>query len=283
MKNKLNLILIGDISCSTTRTYLEYLKNNNYKIEAIWLINFQRKSNFKNKIKLFISRFFVNKDKLLSNQFNKKDKKFKKLIKDIQNELKFNSIDFSNKFELNSVTSKIKIFNFTNYKDPNLQKLIKENIDNTFLYTNGGIVPKSLLNDQEVKILHIHPGIVPEFKGSDCLLWSGLKSGKFGTSCFYMNNKIDEGNLISTKTYKIEKISCLKKPLENKEDDVVYSSILYAYDPHLRASLLIDTIKNNKNLNLKKLPCKSQDNDKFYPYLWMHKQIRESTLRKLFL
>ena len=62
MKNKLNLIVIGDISCSTTRTYLEYLKNYNYKIEAIWLVNFQKKDNLKNKIKLFFTRFFLKKE-----------------------------------------------------------------------------------------------------------------------------------------------------------------------------------------------------------------------------
>ena len=57
---------------------------------------------------------------------------------------------------------------------------------------------------KKIKILHIHPGVVPKFKGSDCLLWSGLKSGHFGASCFYMNYKIDEGDLISTKKFKIE-------------------------------------------------------------------------------
>ena len=283
MKNKLNLIVIGDISCSTTRTYLEYLKNYNYKIEAIWLVNFQKKDDLKNKIKFFITKFIFKKEKILPNQFNKLDNKFKRLTKDIQNELEFKTIDFSNKFALNSLTNKVKIFNFNDYNDTDLQKLIKENKENTFLYTNGGIVPKNLLKDKEIKILHIHPGIVPEFKGSDCLLWSGLKSGNFGTSCFYMNYKIDEGNLISTKKFQIKKISCLKKPLENNEDDLVYSAILYTYDPHLRASLLIDTIKNNEKNDLKRIPCKSQDNNEFYPYLWMHKEIRKQTLRKLFL
>jgi len=283
MKNKLNLIVIGDLSCSTTRTYLEYLKDSNYKIEAIWLVYFQKKYDLKNIIKLFIARFFLKKESLLSNQFNKLDYKFKKLTKDIQNELNYKSINFSNKFEMNSLTRKIKIFNFKDYNDPDLHNLIKENKKNTFLYTNGGIVPKNLLNDKEIKILHIHPGIVPEFKGSDCLLWSGLKSGNFGTSCFYMNYKIDEGNLISTKNFKIKKISCLKKPLDNDEDELVYSAILYSYDPHLRASLLIDTIKNNEIQDLKKLPCKSQDNAESFPYLWMHKEIRKQTLRKLFL
>ena len=100
MKNKLNLIVIGDITCSTTRTYLEYLKNYNYKIEAIWLVNFQKKDDLKNKIKFFITRFILKKDSILSNQFNKLDDKFKRLTKDIQNELEFKSINFSNKFKI---------------------------------------------------------------------------------------------------------------------------------------------------------------------------------------
>ena len=98
-----------------------------------------------------------------------------------------------------------------------------------------------------------------------------------------MNYKIDEGELISTKKFKIEKVSCLKKPLDNNEDELVYRAIMYSYDPHLRASLLIDTIKNNEKHDLKKLPCKSQDNSESFPYLWMHKEIRGKTLRKLFL
>ncbi len=283
MKTNLNLIVIGDISCSTTRIYLEYLKNYNYKIEAIWLVNFQKKDNLKNKIKLFFSKLFVKKDCILSNEFAKLDNKFKDLAKDIQDQIKFKSIDFSKNFNLNILTNKVKIFNFLDYDDPNLQQLIKKNKNHTFLYTNGGIVPENLLKNEEIKILHIHPGIVPGYRGSDCLLWSGLKSGKFGASCFYMNHRIDQGKLISIQSFELEKIFCLKKPLDNNEDDLVYRAILYSYDPHLRASLLIDTIKKNVNYDLKKLPCKSQNNTKVFPYLWMHKEIRKKTLRKLFL
>jgi len=281
--SELNLIIIGDITCSTTRIYLEYLKREGYKIEGLWLINFQIKENLKNKIKRLISNIFSNKDKILSNQFKTYDKEFRNLTMDIQNSSSFKSIDFGSKIELNSITKKVSIFNFTDYKDKNLQQLIKKNSSNAFLYTNGGIVPKTLLNDPDIKILHIHPGIVPEFRGSDCLLWSGLKKGKFGTSCFYMNSEIDEGNLISKKEFNVEKINCLKEKLDNNKGDLVYRAILYSYDPHLRASLLIETIKNTAIDNLKELDCKSQNNNKFFPYLWMHEKIRTKTIRKLFL
>ena len=50
----------------------------------------------------------------------------------------------------------------------------------------------------------------------------------------------------------------------------------------LSPNAIIDTIKNDID-DLKKLPCKSQDNTESFPYLWMHKEIRKKTLRKLFL
>jgi methionyl-tRNA formyltransferase len=69
------------------------------------------------------------------------------------------------------------------------------------LYTSGGRVPGDLLSTSPSRMIHIHPGVVPYVRGSDCLFWSVLTRGRPGMSCFYMNAGIDTGDIIHTREF----------------------------------------------------------------------------------
>jgi len=280
-----NLIIIGDIECSTTLTYLNYLKLNSIKIKELWLINFTyNKFHTKVKYKTKLKEFFKNNIIKWNPIFNKKiENEFFDLCLKIQNDTNFLKLDFSKKFNYKDVTKNVRSFKFTDYNDTNLIKLINKNSSNAFLYTNGGIVPNKIVGNKEIRIIHLHPGIVPYFKGSDCFLWSALKTKSLGASCFYMNSGIDEGSIIHTKKFNLPKLPSLIPYLNTQLESTAYRALLYSIDPHLRASLLIDVLKQYPDLDLKCLPFNEQKADDGFAYLAMHNKLRLKTMKELFV
>ena len=155
--------------------------------------------------------------------------------------------------------------------------------DTAFLYTNGGRVPASLLGRPEIRVLHIHPGIVPDLRGSDCLLWSAVVRGQLGVSCFYMSSGIDEGALIGQREFALPQLPALAPLLEGGEEPIAYRALLYAVDPHLRAQLLVDVLHMHEGVDLRCLPACEQVPASRPAYLWMHPRLRLQVMKELFL
>ena len=78
-----------------------------------------------------------------------------------------------------------------------------------------------------MKFIHIHPGIVPEYKGSTPIYYSILKEDKCGATAFFMNEEIDSGEIIMQKEFDM--------PLPDEDID-------YYYDCTMRATLLKDIL-----------------------------------------
>ena len=128
-------------------------------------------------------------------------------------------------------------------------RAIKKSDDKYLLFSGGGIVGPKLLNLPDKKLLHIHPGIVPEIKGADCLFWSILVRGCPGYSCFFMSKEIDQGNILFQKEYSIKDIDF--PDYKEAAIDAFYRSILDTLDLHLRSKCLIDfVILNDGNLDV---------------------------------
>lgn len=162
-----------------------------------------------------------------------------------------------------------------NYSDPCLREAMRASGAEVFLYCSGGKVPEAIF-DEGFRILHIHPGVVPDVRGSDGLLWSIVARQKPGASCFYMDAGIDTGRLIMTAEF----------PLPHWEGpsvdpDILYNALIYCYDPHLRAALLIDVL-NGPGLSgdLANLPATRQTHLGGH-YFTMHRAIRERVLSQL--
>jgi methionyl-tRNA formyltransferase len=96
----------------------------------------------------------------------------------------------------------------------------------------SGVIVKENILSLGKKLLHIHPGKVPEYRGSTTVYYSILIENAIYCSAFFLSNKIDAGDLIGLKKFKI--------PADKDRID-------YVYDPFFRASLLVDIIKNYKN------------------------------------
>jgi methionyl-tRNA formyltransferase len=94
----------------------------------------------------------------------------------------------------------------------------------------GQIVPLSILSI--AKILHIHSGWLPEYRGSTTLYHEIIEHQQCAASAIFLEQDIDTGPILSRKIY----------PLPPANIDVDY-----LYDNLIRADLLIETL--NKLIN----------------------------------
>ena len=86
------------------------------------------------------------------------------------------------------------------------------------------LTPKTL---KMGKFLHIHGGVLPEYRGSTAFYYSLLKEGTIGASALWLDEGIDTGAVIAIKTV---------QPTKNLEIDRLQ-------DPLLRAELLVSVLR----------------------------------------
>ncbi len=87
----------------------------------------------------------------------------------------------------------------------------------------GGCILQARLFNIGKQFIHIHAGLLPAFRGSTTAYYSILKERSLGATGIFMNDKIDEGQIIMEKSF----------PLP--QGDV---NIDYVYEPWIRAQVL---------------------------------------------
>lgn len=173
----------------------------------------------------------------------------------------------------------IKKMYISSINDDELVDVLKYQSCKTFLFTGGGILRECMLGIPGAKFIHIHPGIVPDIKGADGLLWSVLLRGRPGMSCFYMENGIDAGDIICTKEYELEKYNIAYKDYSYNN---LYLLLLNCYDPLLRAQTLVHVLKEAGDIPLNELRSIPQDKKMGRMYHFMHENIRNCVIKKMF-
>ena len=157
-----------------------------------------------------------------------------------------------------------------NFNDKRLLSLLSKNIEYPFLFTGGGIIPSSVFEIKDLKIIHIHPGLLPYTRGADGFFWSILTRNKIGLSCFYMNAGLDTGNIIKTIEMPIPKF--LIKNASKLDEKTIYRVIYSFCDPILRAYFLKLIVASNENIGLWK--SKRQDLSKGLTFHFMSKNLK---------
>tara|TARA_B100000780_G_scaffold214070_1_gene153613 strand:+ start:1168 stop:1869 length:702 start_codon:yes stop_codon:yes gene_type:complete len=115
----------------------------------------------------------------------------------------------------------------------------------------GDILSKQYF-DLKKKFIHIHPGKLPEYKGSTTYYYEILEKNTISYSAIFQNSKIDDGKIIYSQTYNLRKIKIKKYEID------------HVHDPYLRSLILLNVIlklKKMKKLNSKK---QSKKNEKTY-------------------
>lgn len=104
---------------------------------------------------------------------------------------------------------------------------IKKRKEMYVIFSASGILKDDILSLGK-KIIHVHPGIIPKYRGNTCFYYSMINDENIGATAFIMNKGIDKGDIISQKIYEVPK---------NINIDNIY-------DPYIRAELLYDVIKD---------------------------------------
>ena len=67
------------------------------------------------------------------------------------------------------------------------------------LLVNGGIrsiLRPPLLSVARIGVVNSHPGLLPKYRGCTCLEWAIYNDDPIGSTCHFMNEKIDAGPLV---------------------------------------------------------------------------------------
>ena len=144
----------------------------------------------------------------------------------------------------------------------------------TILFTGGGMVPESLLSIPQCRFIHVHPGVLPNVRGADGLLWSLILRGRPGATAFYMSPGLDAGDIILSSDLDVPPAPI---GLENFDATMAYR-LLYAFvDPMLRAVLLrrvIDQARTQGRDDLFDLPTVAQHEYEGTTFNFMNKRLR---------
>lgn len=275
---KLDLIILADRHCSTSKTYVYYLAKRGFLIRKILLIDFGPVPPFYKWLVKYlpvtwmekISKFFFKKAPFFSTSFKNICHFFQGFV--------VNPINYFKDFNYQHYAQEIGYACCVDINDELFQKFLANQKIQTFLYTNGGIASEHLLKYKGRRIFHVHPGIVPHIKGSDGLLWSFLMRRKVGASCFYMNSGIDTGDIIDTKEWDLPKFENYTG--DKLSQDMVYRALLYSFDPHLRAELFADVMEKH-HLHLKDIITRQQSYTEGRTYYVMHPHVVKYTFEKM--
>lgn len=92
----------------------------------------------------------------------------------------------------------------------------------------GGYILRGHLFDMGKKIIHVHAGILPQYRGSTTAYYSFLQEKTFGATAIFLNEGIDEGEIIAQETFPMP------------EEPV---NIDYIYEPYIRSCVLMKMLE----------------------------------------
>lgn len=172
------------------------------------------------------------------------------------------------KFRCPSIALNVESINSPNV----IQALQGTGVGEYIIFSGGGILRKPILNCGP-KFIHVHPGIVPDIRGSDGLLWSSLVRGRIGMSAFFMNEGIDTGDVIEQREYAIP--ACIPSILDAEKWEIGDWLIRYA-DPVFRSELLKDILLGY--LDGEAFPREVQGDRSGKVYYFMHDLIKSKSV-----
>ena len=102
---------------------------------------------------------------------------------------------------------------------------LRERSEEYFAFAGFGILKQVF--DAEKQLIHVHPGKLPQYRGSTCHHYSAVAEGKWYCTAFLMKPRIDEGDLIVSKEFPLPPIG-------------VDSARIY--DPFVRSETLVEVV-----------------------------------------
>lgn len=219
-----------------TRAYVDQMIKNNLLPKKIFLL---KKNTIAEKLRFRVNPYFDNESELLS--------KISKLKK-----------------------TKIERIDANSTNDIKCLKRVINSKENFFIFSsNPGEILRKEYFDEGKLYLHVHPGKLPNFKGSTPYYYEILKENKITFTSFFMSHKLDEGRVLFFKSFKVNKLKYFDKAAL---DEVL--------DPYFRSLLLIDTLKKLKDKNKRNAISFKKNNKKYSNYFVIHPVLKNIAILK---
>lgn len=276
---EINLVILAQEGAFSARSYLSYLRLAGFKPRKLIFLDFYGSIRRLRYLHRIVGRKAAGR--LISiykriEAARRVSRENHGLSSSIQESLPIR-VDYYGNFSYEQCVSKIERVAVRDLADPVLAKRLAQESGSAFCYACNGIVPASLLEAEGIRVIHTHPGVVPDVRGSDGLLWSIVARQKPGASCFYMNAGIDTGEIIKTCDFNVPKFA-LPKRLRGSND--LYNLLLPCYDRYLRADLFVDVTLAavEAGTDLADLTTSKQDVSLGRTYYFMHRALRAKIL-----
>jgi len=268
------------------RFFLETFKALGYKPKKIIYLIFDKKTKEGTEIS-FLRRFYTRKQFIFNNYYpllflKKQPVLCDKAFKELESHFAFDDGFIKGTFAfktMESFSDSVRYLKVSSFKNKNLGQIIRRLNNNLsyYIYTGGGILPKSFLSSIGKDIIHIHPGFLPFTRGNDGVLWSISERSKLGVSSFIMNEGIDTGLMIDREELLFPKFNTKFK---NLYKDELYNFLFSFYDPLLRAYHLRNLILGNPEFN--DFFLTKQNSEDSNTYKLMDPDKRDATLKLIF-
>lgn len=293
--NILTNIGICLINANASKAYLQGFLQENLIPEEIVLVNIEKSIkdepiSLTHKLRRVLSKlkhtFFNSQHSIqhtkklqLINEFNLLKTELNRQIKnDIESNRQWKFIDFDTpiKTTLDNYNLKYVEINIKdNINSPQLVDLLKTKITSKYIIFGGGGILRKPMFETGKKFIHVHPGIIPDIRGSECLLWSALIRNKIGMTMFYMTETIDEGEIINQQEYDLPKFNI---SIHEDLTTMVAKYIVSHYDIYFRADCLIKKFKD-ENSPTNWAVEKPQKSGEFYYF--QHPTLMRKSIEKL--
>ena len=260
-----------------SRSYLNILRNKRIKVNNIFY--FSKKNLLPASAHIF---FNFHKNNYYPKKFLK-DKNLKPILNDILDYFNYEQNYFEEMYDYQNPgnhCNRLKVFKTENINSQFVIDEIRKTTSSFLLNTSNKIYKEIFLTKK--KFVHIHPAILPDFRGADASLWFLLLRNKIGSTSFVMNEEIDKGQIINISD--VKDIFYLSKSIFKKFDiNNIYRIWFSFVDPLIRNLQFKKIISLNKDENyLLNIPKKTDEkNDKYYSF--MDNQKKKEIFNKIFI
>ena len=114
----------------------------------------------------------------------------------------------SNTFNLKELERNFSCYHFDNHNSQNCIKHVRQ-AKYKFLLNCG--TPRKLsyefLSAANMRVVNVHPGVLPYYRGSCCVEWAILNGDEVGNTAHFMSKDYDEGPIIFIEKYSIKHLN----------------------------------------------------------------------------
>tara|TARA_B100000902_G_C26975585_1_gene747615 strand:+ start:53 stop:778 length:726 start_codon:yes stop_codon:yes gene_type:complete len=144
------------------------------------------------------------------------------------------------------------------------KKLLKINYDYIFCFRSYYILKKNILKKVKVSAINFHPGI-PNYRGIGAVNYAIYNNSEFfGSTAHIINEKIDNGEIIDVKKFRISKKSSINEILNKTYEIMTKQAISIIKNIYMNFNFIDNKIKKNITIKWSNKIGTLKDLEKFY-------------------